>query len=57
MMSLRKILFEIENEKIMNCNGRGEEKEKIEKTEREILGIKWKKVMWKEILYPQLNKI
>lgn len=56
-MSLRKILFEIENEKIMNCNGRGEEKEKIEKTEREILGIKWKKVMWKEILYPQLNKI
>lgn len=36
----------------MNCDGRGEEKRRaFEKTKEEILRVKWKKAMWKEILY------
>lgn len=37
--------------------GERKKKRSFEKTEGEILGIKWKKVMWKEILYTQFNKI
>lgn len=36
----------------MNCDGRGGEKHICELTKEEILEIKWKKAMWKEILFP-----